>query len=689
MRRVYCHEFTISDGFSSACSRRVFRADVARATVTVILSGVTRRAIQQLPANLINRIAAGEVVERPASVVKELVENSLDAGATHINVEIEDGGRELIRIIDDGGGIPPGELPLAFASHATSKLASDDDLFAIRTMGFRGEALASIGSVSHARILSRSDESPDGNAYEIFNRGGELSDPQAAAGNCGTTTEIRNLFFNTPARRKFMKGSATEFGHISEQLLRTALPHPKVRFTLSHNGRTTLDLPATTEVQRWLAIWPAEFAEQRLPIESRDAEVKLRGIIGLPELARPVMKYLHIYLNGRPIRDKFIQHAAREAYRGLTEPGRYPAAILMLDVPPADVDVNVHPTKNEVRFRDGGRIHGLVLAVMRERLLGSDLTPAAIAIRSDADLRGREDMQSKLAAFFRGEFNAKIGTAREQPSLMNSVSVQPPAAFAGSSRAPEGTESRSNGWTVSLPESDSQKYDAENSTLSTTGRFAETREQVPGLNEIADITSFATTAPSAPALGAIQLHNSYLIAESADGLIIIDQHALHERIIFEDLLARITRGPLESQRLLLPLRLPASERQLALIEHVSPLLARIGVEVAPFGPSTLAVSAFPSFLERLDPVEFVRELLERGEQELFDLHEEALLHGILDMMSCKAAVKAGDPLTAGEISALLARRELVERSSNCPHGRPTTLRLTLKDLEKQFKRTGF
>src|SRR5688572_20791004 len=236
-----------------------------------------RRRIQQLSPSLVNRIAAGEVIERPAAVVKELVENSLDAGATSILVEVEDGGRALIRVTDDGGGIPPEDLPLAFASHATSKLESDDDLFRISTMGFRGEALASIGAVSHARILSRTAQSDA--AYEIHNRGGVISDPQAAAGNTGTTVEVRNLFFNTPARRKFIKGAGTEFGHISEMLLRLALPHPRVAFKLLHNDRVTVDLPATTADERLLAAWPDEFHEQRLPLDVRDAELKLRGVI--------------------------------------------------------------------------------------------------------------------------------------------------------------------------------------------------------------------------------------------------------------------------------------------------------------------------------------------------------------------------------------------------------------------------
>ena len=626
-----------------------------------------RRRIHQLPPSLVNRIAAGEVIERPASVVKELVENAIDAGATQVLVEIEDGGRELIRVIDDGGGIEPSELPLAFASHATSKLASDEDLFAISTMGFRGEALASIGSVAQARILSRTREHDS--AFEILNRGGVTSDAQAAAGNVGTAVEVRNLFFNVPARRKFLKGSATEFGHISETLLRSALPHPRISFKLLHGGRVALDLPAASEIDRLLAAWPDEFREQRLPIDARDAEVRLRGIVGLPELARPTAKYQFFYLNGRPIRDRFIQHALREAYRGLTEPGRYPAAVVMLEVPPPDVDVNVHPTKAEVRFRDGGRIHGLVLSTVRERLLGSDLTPAAVPMSSDVDDRARVDMQAKLAAFFRG---SSAGGA-----VNGGASAFPPL--------PTGEGRGVGGRSFEMPASAHERVSHFLQSTSTPSAAPPHPDRLP---EAEGERQLPAPAPL-NAGSAIQLHNSYLVAESQDGLVIIDQHALHERIVFEELFARVTRGPLESQRMLIPLTVSATERQVAMIEQIQPLLARLGIEVGAFGPGAVAVQSFPSFLEKLDPAEFVRELLERGEQELLDLHEEALLHEILDMMACKAAVKAGDPLTPAEIEALLARRDLVERSSNCPHGRPTTLRLSLRDLEKQFKRTGF
>jgi DNA mismatch repair protein MutL len=585
---------------------------------------VTRNSIQQLFPALVNRIAAGEVIERPASVVKELVENSIDAGATNITVEVEDGGRSLIRIIDDGVGIPVNELPLAFASHATSKLQTDADLSRINTMGFRGEALASIGAVSQARLLSRTPDQPV--AYEVYDRGGLIDQPQAAAGNVGTAIEVRNLFFNTPARRKFLKGAATEFGHISEALVRLAIPHPEISFQLSHNGRSVLQLPVDTPQHRWLSAWPEDFAKLGFSLDVRDAEITLIGLIGQPELARPLARYQYIFLNGRPIRDRFVQHALREAYRGLTEPGRHPAAILLISMPPQDVDVNVHPTKSEVRFRDSSRIHGLVLSAVREKLLGSDLVPAAVPRFSSVPLPvdpERRELRERLADFFKSSL-AESAPASAPP-------IEPPLSPAPLSTAP-----------------------------------------------------FSREAPPA-----IQLHNSYLVAESDDGLIIIDQHALHERIMYEDLLARISRGPLESQRLLIPITLTAGGRQQELLEQIQPLLKRIGIEAASIGPGAVAIHAFPSFLQRLDPAEFLAELLDRGEQETLDLNQEQLLHEVLDMMACKAAVKAGDPLSPAEIDSLLARRHLIDRSSNCPHGRPTTLRMTLRDLEKQFKRTGF
>ncbi|CAA9391595.1 MAG: DNA mismatch repair protein MutL [uncultured Phycisphaerae bacterium] len=654
-----------------------------------------RRPIQQLSPSLVNRIAAGEVIERPANVVKELVENAVDAGATRVTVEVEDGGRALIRVIDDGSGIPPEDLPLAFASHATSKLTCDDDLFRIMTMGFRGEALASIGSVSHARVLSRTSGSDT--AWEIHNRGGDVSAAQAAAGNVGTTIEVRNLFFNTPARRKFIKGTATEFGYISDMVTRLALPHPHVAFKLTHNGRTALDLPAAPPLDRWLSAWPKEFRPEKLDVDARDAELRVRGVIGLPELARPTGKYQYVYLNGRHIRDRFVIHALREAFRGLCEPGRHPAAVLMLEVPPQDVDVNVHPTKIEVRFRDSGRIHGLVLSAAREKLLASDLTPAAVPMRSDAaDARASAEqsgLRQKLADFFKQQFDpGAVQPATSQP-MLPPVGPEAGLRIADLGSRMEGEAAQADGNTaaepVVAPARDGTREAPVVPSAPPAGTWAVPPFGAPVRPTTAAQSALRNPQSEIPSASAIQLHNSYLVVQSDDGMLIIDQHALHERVMYEELLARVSRGRMESQRLLIPEVVDVSSSQLALLEQVQPVLQRMGIDVSAIGPAAVAVQAFPSFLDRLEPAAFVRELLERGEQELLDLHHEELLHGVLDMMACKAAVKAGDPLTPQEIDALLARRELIDRSSNCPHGRPTTLRLTLRDLEKQFKRTGF
>jgi len=631
---------------------------------------MTPKLIRRLPVGLVNRIAAGEVIERPASVVKELVENAIDAGATRVLVEIEDGGLGLIRVVDDGCGIPAEQLPLALAEHATSKLETDDDLFRISTKGFRGEAIASIASVSHMRILSR--VAGENAAHEVESRGGEHGGVQAAGGNVGTTVEVRNLFFNTPARRKFMKGPGTEFGHISEMVLKLALPHSAVEFEVKHNGRASLRMPRTSAEGRLLEAWPEDYREMRLAMDARDAEVRIRGVVGLPELANQTTKYQYLYVNGRPVRDRFIGHALKEAYRGLTEPGRQPAAVLLIELPTEDVDVNVHPTKVEVRFRNSGRIHGLVMAGVREVLLGADLTPKAKPTEGASDVEvvaaGREGLMRTMAEFFRtqGEAGDKGAFGRQQ--LIEVGPLVREAAEVGTLGVAQRTE-------VQAIVKPAPATEAPHPLTVSAARSVE--------------SSVAEPAVVGPALGALQLHNTYLVVQTAEGMQIIDQHALHERILFEELFARVTRGTLESQRMLIPATISASERQVDLVEQIRPLLERLGIEVAAYGPRQVAVTGFPSFLGRLDPAEFVSALLERGEQEILDLSEEELLHDVLDMMACKAAVKAGDPLTPQQIDALLAKRHLVDRTSNCPHGRPTTLKLSLKDLEKQFKRSGF
>jgi DNA mismatch repair protein MutL len=623
-------------------------------------SPAPRPRIRPLPDALINKIAAGEVVERPASVVKELLENAIDAGAKRIAVTIEDGGRTLIRVSDDGAGIPAEDAPLAFAQHATSKIQSPDDLFAIATMGFRGEALASIASVSHATLTTRTRDAEHAIRLEV--KDSLLSPPVPAAAPPGTTLEIRDLFYSVPARRKFLRTDATEFSHIHEMLLRSALPNPHIAFTLTHNARVVLDLPATHDhhlrVAEALTGSPggADLHPHLLPLRFSERGITVTGFAGQPALARPNAKFQYLFLNNRFIRDRALLHALKEAYRGLTEPNAQPAALLFLHLDPASFDVNVHPQKTEVRFRDAGSIYRAVLAALREKLLASDLTPnLRTANRFDAPTptpipaSNPQDSQATrdlIADFFKQ-------AAPTQPRLHFGVEARHPSPIDDPSRI-----------TFEKPPIE---FPAPSPAPATPSELRTSNFELPF----------------------VQLHNTYIAAQTPDGVVIIDQHALHERILYEELFARATRGPLEGQRLLLPEILPINPKQAAALETVRPLLATLGIEITDFDAGSVAVHSFPSLLSKVNPREFLRDLLDK----LLDagggvgkLTPEELLHEVLDMASCKAAVKAGYPLSHDEIAALLARKEQVDRSSNCPHGRPTTLRLSLSDLERQFKR---
>ncbi|GAB4108808.1 MAG: DNA mismatch repair endonuclease MutL [Phycisphaeraceae bacterium] len=620
--------------------------------------------IRKLPTLLINQIAAGEVIERPASVVKELIENSLDAGATRIEVAIEDGGRQLIRISDNGDGIPANELPLAVEPHATSKLTSAEQLAAIATLGFRGEALASIASVSRLRITSRAtrDGVTEDAAAVLEVEGDRIGPVQPAAGSPGTVIEVRDLFFNTPARRKFLRTAPTEFGHIQDTVSRIAMVHHRVAFVLSHNGKTTLDLPVEEDrAERCARLLGQDMNEALLPFEHHEPPSRggdsVWGLAGQPSLARPTGKGLYLYVNGRPIRDRNLIHAVKEAYRGLMPMDRFPVAVVLLEMDPHAVDVNVHPAKAEVRFRNPSHVHGLVLSAVRQRLLGADLTPT-VSVSAQDKAPVFENVTSTAAATTSVSADAFVDYFRRMdPTQKGFVYQEVKRAI---------TEEN-----PSLIDQDGDPALVSNQSSTN------------------DIKPLLKPTPI------LQVHQSYLVAQEEDGLVIIDQHALHERVMFETLRKRVfgEGKPLESQRLLMPVIVDADADRQTMLEQMQPLLDKIGVEWSSIGPDAIAIQAFPSFLfdRDVDPCEFINDLLGKAEKGQLDLTnpnaEEAALHEVLDMMSCKAAVKAGDKLTEEELSALLARRKEIERSSNCPHGRPTTLRLTLKDLEKQFGRT--
>lgn len=689
--------------------------------------------IRQLDPALINKIAAGEVIERPASVVKELVENALDAGATRIDVALEEGGSTLIRVTDNGGGIPPDELPLAVASHATSKIATADDLFCVTTLGFRGEALASIASVSHFRIISRTPDRLE--AYELRQTSDTDSQasslkPQISSAPPGTTVEIRNLFYNVPARRKFLRHASTELANVTEQVARVALSHPDVAFTLSHNGRQLRNLPTTTDRRTRIAdFYGPELAACLLPIHRDERGLRIEALIAPPAQSRPSSKWQYVFLNGRFISDRRIAYAVREAFRGLVEHDRYPVVFLFLNAPADSFDVNVHPTKIEVRWRDSGLVQSQVLAVLRETLLSHDLTPRlGFNPRSFTGAPATSERASDDRSFETRQALADyLKSVDPTQSRLNFAPPRfPSEALRPSIRSVYRDEKIETPKHSTLPQrlSDSAgEPHAEIGMETPVNRLDVVESEVSSLEPLA-----SNLPPQVSSL--IQIHNTYIVAETGDGIMIIDQHALHERILYERFRDRILAGPLESQRMLVPATIEVSPTQaIAATEHAD-LLARLGIEVTAFGPTTLAVQSFPTLLPNLDVAAFVSDLLETMEGEApnraatvrervpiesplgiggettarpceadssgdsslkpqassLTLPDETLLHKCLDMMACKAAVKAGDPLTTDEMQALLSQRHLTARSSNCPHGRPTTLELSTRDLEKQFKR---
>jgi DNA mismatch repair protein MutL len=656
--------------------------------------------IHTLDPALVNQIAAGEVIERPASVVKELLENAIDAGATRIDIALEDGGVRLIRVTDNGCGIAPEELPLAVAPHATSKLESAEDLFRIRTMGFRGEALASIASVSHLVIRSRTADHDE--AFEMHVQSAGEQTARRTAGPPGTTLEVRNLFYNLPARRKFLRQAPAELAGVTEQLARLALAHPDIAFSLSHNGRTSRNLPPTADRRTRIAdFYGTDLAECLIPIEREERGLTLSALIAPPAHSRATTKWQYLFLNGRFIADKRIAFAIREAFRGLVEAGRYPVVFIFLTTAPDQFDVNVHPTKIEVRWRDGGLMQSQVLAVLRETLLTHDLTPAlqpqgpavttGVATEQHASgvrravaeyLRSIDPTQARL------RFEpARFATSTVRPTLASDYAVPRPPPLTPdvlsdrwidpSMGVPAIPAGRADLPTPAPPEA--VISDASPGAPGSTDRFAHASS--PDLPPESGTDAHTELAPSA-----IQIHNTYLVAQTDEGVIIVDQHALHERILYEKFRRRILAGPLESQRLLIPQTLGVSPAQAQAAQDHRDMLVRLGLEVELFGPRSIAIQAFPVLMADADVLAFVRDLLDRLAETGQVESPESLVHSALDMMACKAAVKAGDPLNQDEIQSLLAQRHLIERSSNCPHGRPTTLQLTTRDLEKQFKR---
>jgi DNA mismatch repair protein MutL len=608
--------------------------------------------IQQLPALVVNKIAAGEVIERPASVVKELLENAIDAGSRRIDVEIEQGGVDLIRVVDDGCGIVAGDLQLAFASHATSKLASADDLFHIETLGFRGEALASIGGVAQVTLQSRPPEETCG--AQIACNGGELGDVRPWNGSSGTRIEVRHLFYNTPVRRKFLKTPSAEMGHISEAFTRLTLSHARSTFetdvergvretglhlTLRHNNKAVYDIPASMVLlDRIAAFFGSEVSNQLYAVQAYQGSATLTGYIADPSCERGTARMQYLFVNGRWIRDRTLGHAIQEAYRGLLMTGRYAVTFLFLDLPPDQVDVNVHPTKAEVRFRDSQALHHLVFSTIRQRLRAENLT------------------------------------ARLQlPSTMKPTETLgiPPQAAAPLDPAPWAfSPAPVNEHGPALP-------------------FA--AAQSPTLSTPVEIAPEPTPPPPRPTdphppTKIIQLYDSYLVVETDEGMLVIDQHALHERILFEQIKRRIQSGPLETQPLLIPEPVELTAEQAARTLEYRAALAELGLGIEDFGGGTLLLTSYPALLGRRSPQSILRAVVDHLLSQERAPSREVLFNDLMSLMACHAAVRAGDRLPAEQMAALVEQRQLADDTHHCPHGRPTALLFSRHDLERQFRR---
>ncbi|MFY3386132.1 DNA mismatch repair endonuclease MutL [Paracidovorax sp. MALMAid1276] len=657
----------------------------------------TRRPIRDLPDELISQIAAGEVVERPASVVRELVDNALDAGATQITLRLSAGGVRLITVEDDGGGIPQEELPVALRRHATSKITSLNDLETVATMGFRGEALAAIASVSEMSLLSR--PAAQASAFLLDARSGEL---RPAARSTGTTVEVKELFFSTPARRKFLKTDATELAHCIESVRRHALARPDVGFAIWHEGKLVEQWRATfvpgpgSDVQEALArrlsdVLGEDFVTQSVAVQHRVGPVTVTGRAGLPDAARSRPDHQYCYVNGRFVRDKVLTHAARSAYEDVLHGHKQPIYALYVEIDPARVDVNVHPTKIEVRFRDSREVHQAVRHAVENALAApraAALAAAAASAPANTPATAPDVSEPKQPSplIWQAQSAIKFDDSQRGHRVQDLQALWGPRSTTTTAEAEVPAPAATGGlWAPSAqPQPSAAGLDSAASAALPT---APAQPAATALPSGTGTTATDTSAPWPLGRAVAQLHGVFILAENAQGMVIVDMHAAHERIVYERLKAQVDGGArIASQPLLIPATFAATPQEVATAEESTDVLAMLGMEVVPFSPKTLAVRAVPTTLAHGDPVELARSVLAELAQHDATTVVQRARNEILGTMACHGAVRANRRLTIDEMNALLRQMETTDRSDQCNHGRPTWRQLSMKELDALFLR---
>ena len=631
------------------------------------------RSIRLLPDLLISQIAAGEVVERPAAALKELLENSLDAGAREVRVDLEEGGIRLIRIADDGVGMVSDDLPLALTRHATSKITSLEDLERVASLGFRGEALASIAAVSRLTLTSRRQDAA--HAWKLGALDGRVSSPEPAALAVGTVVEVRDLFFNTPARRKFLKTPATEYAHCDDVFTRMALAYPGCAFTLAHNGKVSRRYAPSDWQARALAVMGEDFAEAARILDEQAGPLRLMGLASLPAYSRAGRDAQYLFVNGRFVRDKLLTHAVREAYRDILHHDRHPAYVLFLEMPPELVDVNVHPAKTEVRFREARGMHQFVFHAL-QKALGARQT-----IQGDgaAQVGGASTASQSVA-------DAGLDIPEDQPRASSrgaSGGVLGGSAFGGNAGGGGGSWAGSARQTsMSYAAEPRRYYDVVSHALNSESASDVASELV------ANYADIPADSSGLPPLGyaLAQLAGVYVLAQNAKGLIVVDMHAAHERIVYERLKTALDDRRVPSQPLLIPVVFAATAFEMSAAVEAGSALADLGFELAAVSPTHLAVRAAPTLLRDADIETLAREVLKDLREFGISAAMTARRNELLASMACHGAVRANRRLTLPEMNALLRDMEATERADQCNHGRPTWFQLTMADLDKLFMR---